>query len=87
MDEKEDKDRSVSPLPDKKNNGKPFKTMKSRVLSGAFWLFMEKGGLGFVEFAVAWGACALFSVSLGLLYGRSDFDFYQFFKYFRAGRL
>ena len=54
MDEKEDKDRSVSPLPDKKNNGKPFKTMKSRVLSGAFWLFMEKGGLGFVEFAVAW---------------------------------
>jgi len=30
------------------------KNMKSSVLSGAFWLFMEKGGLGIVEFIVAW---------------------------------
>ena len=30
------------------------KNMKTRVLAGAFWLFMEKGGLGFVEFVVAW---------------------------------
>lgn len=30
------------------------KNMKTRVISGVFWLFMEKGGLGFVEFVVAW---------------------------------
>ncbi len=30
------------------------KSVKSKVLRGAFWLFMEKGGLGIVEFIVAW---------------------------------
>lgn len=30
------------------------KNVKSKVLAGSFWLFMEKGGLGIIEFAVAW---------------------------------
>lgn len=37
-----------------KESGQRGKNMKMRVVSGVFWLFMEKGGLGFVEFAVAW---------------------------------
>jgi O-antigen/teichoic acid export membrane protein len=28
--------------------------MKSKVLSGAFWVFMEKGGLSLAEFVVSW---------------------------------
>lgn len=30
------------------------KNVKSKVLHGTFWLFMEKGGLGIIEFIVAW---------------------------------
>ena len=28
--------------------------MKDKVLSGAFWVFLEKGGLSIAEFIVAW---------------------------------
>jgi len=36
--------------------------VKSKVLKGTFWLFMEKGGVGIIEFVIAWMLARFFLV-------------------------
>ena len=63
------------------DNGRGTGSMKAKAVTGAVWLFMEKGGIGVVEFIFAWvlarfflmpedyslvGICAIFIAFAGL---------------------